>query len=124
MRVVNFEVYPYVNENGTLALPDEINAEDEEAVRDYIDEHFDDAVLAEDSHDYCGADIHINGVYEQKEPLGKGLKLISTNVDTEKLRRAEQVLVDNGIDADEAATVLQAIGYTLLDTELYPRSVA
>ena len=32
----------------------------------------------------------------------------------------EQVLIDNGIDADEADVVLQAIGYTLLDTELYP----
>ena len=32
----------------------------------------------------------------------------------------EQVLIDNGIDADEADVVLQAIGYTLLDMELYP----
>ena len=36
------------------------------------------------------------------------------------IRRAEQVLIDNGIEKDEAGTVLQAIGYTLLDTELYP----
>jgi len=34
--------------------------------------------------------------------------------------RTEQVLIDNGIDPDEADTVLQAIGYVLLDTELYP----
>ena len=33
---------------------------------------------------------------------------------------AERVLIDNGIDPDEAQTVLQAIGYALLDTELYP----
>ena len=33
---------------------------------------------------------------------------------------AEKVLIDNGIDADEADTVLQAIGYALLDAELYP----
>jgi hypothetical protein len=33
---------------------------------------------------------------------------------------AEKVLVDNGIEEDEASTVLQAIGYALMDTELYP----
>lgn len=38
----------------------------------------------------------------------------------EQIKAAEQVLIDNGIDADEAETVLQAIGYTLLDEELYP----
>ena len=34
--------------------------------------------------------------------------------------KAERVLIDNGIEADEAEVVLQAIGYVLLDTELYP----
>lgn len=41
-------------------------------------------------------------------------------IDKESIKRAEQVLIDNGIEADEASTVLQAIGYTLLDEELYP----
>lgn len=36
------------------------------------------------------------------------------------LSATEQILVDNGIDEDEASTVLQAIGYSLLNTELYP----
>lgn len=36
------------------------------------------------------------------------------------LAATEQILVDNGIDEDEASTVLQAIGYSLLNTELYP----
>ena len=40
----------------------------------------------------------------------------------ECIKNAEQVLVDNGIEEDEADTVLQAIGYTLLDVELYPDS--
>lgn len=35
------------------------------------------------------------------------------------IRRAEQVLIDNGIDKDEVQVVLQAIGYALLDEELY-----
>ena len=37
----------------------------------------------------------------------------------QKLRAAEQVLVDNGIEPDEADIVLQAVGYALLDAELY-----
>ena len=45
-----------------------------------------------------------------------------------KIKAAEQVLIDNGIEPDEADTVLQAIGYVLLDTELYddclPRTYA
>ena len=40
------------------------------------------------------------------------------------VKRAEQVLIDNGIEADEASTVLQAIGYVLLDTELYGNDVS
>ena len=36
------------------------------------------------------------------------------------IMKAEKCLVDNGIDPDEAQTVLQAIGYILLDEELYP----
>ena len=43
-----------------------------------------------------------------------------TMVTQEDIERAEQVLRDNGIEEDEADIVLQAIGYTLLDTELYP----
>ena len=38
----------------------------------------------------------------------------------EQIKAAEQVLIDNGIDPDEADIVLQAIGYTLCDIELYP----
>jgi len=38
----------------------------------------------------------------------------------EKIEKAEQVLIDNGIEKDEAQTVLQAIGYILLDEEMYP----
>ena len=41
--------------------------------------------------------------------------------DADKISAAEKILMDNGIEKDEAATVLQAIGYALLDTELYPK---
>lgn len=34
--------------------------------------------------------------------------------------KAEQCLINNGIEPDEAPVVLQALGYILLDEELYP----
>lgn len=43
----------------------------------------------------------------------------ATGITEEKIRKAERCLIDNGIDEDEADTVLQALGYILLDTELY-----
>ena len=41
-------------------------------------------------------------------------------MDFNKIKAAEQCLIDNGIEEDEASIVLQAIGYILLDEELYP----
>ena len=41
-------------------------------------------------------------------------------ISQEQIQKAEQILVDNGIEDDEAQTVLQAIGYVLLNMELYP----
>lgn len=38
-------------------------------------------------------------------------------------KQAKEILEDNGIPADEAGIVLQAIGYALLDKELYPEEV-
>ena len=38
----------------------------------------------------------------------------------EKIKSAEKCLIDNGIEPDEAGTILQALGYILLDSELYP----
>lgn len=43
---------------------------------------------------------------------------IHTNITKEHLQKAQQVLVDSGIEADETGTVLQALGYVLLDKEL------
>ena len=39
------------------------------------------------------------------------------------IEKAEQVLIDNGIEKDEAWVVLQALGYVLFDGELYPESI-
>lgn len=41
---------------------------------------------------------------------------INTEINAENIRRTLKVLTDNGIDPDEAGVVLDAIGYTLLDT--------
>lgn len=40
-------------------------------------------------------------------------------MEVEKICNAEQILIDNGIKPDEASTVLQAIGFALLDQNLY-----
>ncbi len=37
----------------------------------------------------------------------------------EDIEKAEKVLIDNGIESDEADTVLQALGYVLFNDELY-----
>lgn len=42
-----------------------------------------------------------------------------SKISKDKLRKAEQILVDNGIEKGAASTVLQALGYALLDEELY-----
>ena len=47
---------------------------------------------------------------------------IEIDVTQEMIDKACQVLIDNGIEPEEADTVLQAIGYTLLDTELFPEN--
>lgn len=40
---------------------------------------------------------------------------VNTEINAENIKRALKVLIDNGIDPDEAGVVLEAIGYTLLD---------
>ena len=49
---------------------------------------------------------------------------IRTNIFKSDIIHAEQILIDNGIEEDEAQTVLQALGYALLDAELYGNDVS
>ena len=51
---------------------------------------------------------------------GEACVNVAISINEAKLKKAEQCLIDNGIEPDEAETVLQAIGYVLLDKELYP----
>lgn len=48
------------------------------------------------------------------------ITVYNTEITQEQIKRAEQCLIDNGIDEDEAYVVLQALGYILLDVEFYP----
>ena len=45
---------------------------------------------------------------------------IKANITYESLARAMCVLIGEDMDEEQAQVVLQAIGYTLLDTELFP----
>ncbi len=49
---------------------------------------------------------------QDNEPIKNPL-----SIDTRKALAAQRVLMDNGIDADETAVVLQALGYVLADQE-------
>ena len=50
---------------------------------------------------------------------GEACVNVAISINEAKLKKAEQCLIDNGIASDEAETVLQALGYILLDKELY-----
>lgn len=66
--------------------------------------------------DTCGINYrkYIEGTWGNENTI-----FLNTNkVNTAIIKRTEQVLIDNGVE--EADTVLQAIGYVLLNTELYP----
>ena len=56
--------------------------------------------------------MHVSGTL-------KKLILKCRPINRSKVEAAEKVVVDNGIEEDEASTVLQAVGYALLDAELY-----
>lgn len=63
----------------------------------------------------------MNGVsLKVKKFSGHLMPFIVTEMNDEKINSALQCLIDNGIDEDEAETVLQALGYILLDEELFP----
>ncbi len=49
--------------------------------------------------------------------------IINCEINEKQINKAMRCLVDNGIEIDEACTVLQALGYILLDVELFPEEV-
>lgn len=79
-------------------------------------------------------DFHDNGVRMNKQVLEaieeakkklqeiwEGHKSKTTvYISADQIESAKSILADNGIESDETETVLQAIGYALLDMELFP----
>jgi hypothetical protein len=53
----------------------------------------------------------------------RGVILHDHEITSAQVSAAIQCLVDNGVDQDEAETVLQALGYILLDTDLFPEPI-
>ena len=53
-------------------------------------------------------------------PDNMTIKVEKNEIDELAIESCVQILIDNGIAVDEADSVLQAIGYALIDTELYP----
>lgn len=86
---------PYLNEN---LYTFEVNGLSVEDRVKYIKE--------ENGEGNCNDD---EVVYDNEVVITKGI-----------IEKAEQVLIDNGIEKDEACVVLQALGYVLFDGELYP----
>lgn len=71
---------------------------------------------------YAMGDMESPGVIGPKKTLNESLTedVGDSGITQDKINKTLQVLIDNGIDEDEAEIVLQAIGYTLLDKELFP----
>lgn len=73
--------------------------------------------------DQDGGEIILENYFQDRVDTTTWLLLeIDIKIPKETIQKAESVLVDNGIGKDEAPTVLQALGYVLLDAELYPDS--
>lgn len=58
-------------------------------------------------------------VFSEKIKFHEPIKEISVSARD----NAVKVLIDNGIEEDEAETVLQAVGYVLFDKELFPEDI-
>lgn len=56
----------------------------------------------------------------QECKMSEDMPVVLRSIPECQVRKAEQILADNGIDPDEVSTALQAVGYALLDVELYP----
>ncbi len=64
----------------------------------------------------CGQPIEeTKGATEMKK-----IFLHVTEITEEQVNKALQCLIDNGIDEDDAYEILTALGYILLDEELFP----
>ena len=79
----------------------------------------DDALLniGNQNYGFSVDEIHYDGISVALETKEKG---VFETITDSKIEAAKQCLIDNGIDMDEAENVLQALGYILLNQELFP----
>lgn len=122
---------------GFIKLPDDIQ-EDGTAPISYILEEIFRIFNVAPPQGYCGRGmspgdvVKVEGKFYLCKPAGFGKCAFNSSkvniappkpeeTGLEKIKRAEQVLIDNGINPDETQTILQALGYVLLDADLYPR---
>lgn len=118
---------------GFIGMPDRISEDEEERTSFILEEVF--MIFNTDYPEgYCGRSmspgdvVNLNGKFYLRKSDGfqecsfepNDADDNSTRILRERIERAERVLIDNGIAPDEAQTVLQALGYVLLDEELYP----
>ena len=51
------------------------------------------------------------------------INILDISISEEQVDKAIKCLIDNGIDEDDACVILQALGYILLDEELFPEVI-
>lgn len=75
-----------------------------------------------EKHDMEDKIVLMRGLENDKSTYQKWTFGITSQetVPEEKIASAKQCLIDNGIEDDEAETVLQALCYILMDTEIFP----
>lgn len=90
---------------------------DGKLVQTYAENYYEDELsdLIIDAQNYVKTIL----IREDTERKG-GIVVKRAEITSEDIVRSKQILIDNGIEEDEADSVLQALGYALIDTELYP----
>lgn len=119
---------------GEIQLPDDF-PETGDNLTSSILEHVFEKFNLDHPTGYCGRSLSVGDVVvlDGKSYLCKPVSfqecsfvssddpvIYKPKIAPQMIKNAEQVLIDNGIEPDEAQVVLQAVGYALLDEELYP----
>lgn len=89
---------------------------DGKLVQTYAENYYEDEV----SDLIIDAQNYVKAILMKDTKRKGGIVVKRVEITSEDIVRSKQILIDNGIEEDEADSVLQALGYTLIDTELYP----
>ena len=100
----------------------EMKKDYEEVRKEFIEHGYDESDLETDTS--CKNVIFMSANYNDDWWEGKvfeqKVKGKEKSPSKRQIKKAEKCLKDNGIEKDEVDIVLQALGYILLDEELYP----